>query len=467
MPMRSSRQPLTSTKVTLAGACLVTLLLAGCGWSPGGPALETPTAIAPLVLQPPATRSAELLTLVAMMPPTATPLVADTPTPAPIETPTPLAEVEPPPFPTTESPAPETPVVTTTPEATSPPTHTDTPELAATIEITSNAVTMDGEASSTPFATEMPEEEPPEAESVASETAPASSGEAGTDDLEIVSALRATTITLPLAGAVTDFPLVDGWHGGQENRETAAGEARVRLLSPVTEGDLTGDGNAEIVALAEIGVGERSLVYLLAFANEGAESETPAPVQVARVLVGADVRVGVPRIEDGVVRLEVDQWQERSPFCCPVRRQLFGYALQGDMLAMVESEEIAIDNGEVALNELSLPQQVATAEQARDVGLIRTATRADEANVNAINLYTVTVAPREEVSVRAMTDSLPVRLFIASADEPVLWRDGSGDGSPFAVTLPTTQTIWIGVQGIEMATPYTLTVTLAPAAASR
>lgn len=482
LPMRSSRTHPRKALLALSAAGISALLLAGCGWSPGGPALETPTAIAPLVLQPPATRSAELLTLVAMMPPTATDTPAPTPSGAPMPLPSPTAS--PAPLPAAATPAPEE--ATAIPEV----APTDTPTDVPTVEPAETATLIAAETATATLtatmATEAASEATAEATTAEVATATAESTPAtviaanpeisATSEItpdeaittpvvrDIVAAVRATTITLPLAGAVTAFPMVDGRHAPSE-RKAEASDARVRLLSPVVQGDLTGDGVEEVVALAEIGVGDRSLVYLLAFAHKGT-ADTPALAQIARVLVGADVRVGALVIDNQIVRLEVVQWQGKSPLCCAVRRQQFGYRLEDEMLAMVESDDIAIAGGTVAVNEVALmPQAVATA-QAREPGLQRDATVAGEAEVGAINLYTLSVAAGDTLVISTESEALPVRLVVTSADEPVLWRDGSA-ALPLEITLPATQTLWIGVQGVEMATPYTLTVTLAPPAASR
>jgi len=409
---------------------------------------------------------------------TATPTLSptETPTASPTVTPTATSTATPTETPTethaetpTEAPT-ETPSLTATAaESAVPAEETGTPILLPATSSRATAVSETTIQDEEDVLTENPTAETPLPEEIATTQA------TPIDPLQ--RALRNSTILLPLAGAATPFDLVNGvanstslsgsvalsnsvvLTGTTESTAPAPStaapptstvgvandETAVRLLSPVATGDLDGDGVDEAAAYAELQSGDRRFNYLIVFSQQD-----EAWVQRARVLLGAGVVISPIVIEEGLVKLTVEEWQTGLPLCCALRAEERHYALavnarDGDTLTVVEGEQLPVEGSAV---EETLTQEIAALP----------ARITDRVDVDVTHLYTISIDANVPVTISVTSGRLPVEFAMASADEPILWLPVRANAREFTGQFPTTQRFVIGIRAAESPLSYTLVV---------
>jgi hypothetical protein len=217
------------------------------------------------------------------------------------------------------------------------------------------------------------------------------------------------------------------------------------MLAPVATGDLDGDGVDEAIAYAEVQNGDRRLIYLIAFTqnNDGW-------TQRARVLLGAGVLLSPIRVEEGLVKLTVEEWQEGFPLCCALRAEERRYALEtnardGDTLAVVESDQLSVDGdavGEIITQTIpALPARIT-----------------DRVGVNVAHLYTMTIPANTPFTITVESGRLPIEFAVASASEPIQWLSAREEIKQFSGQLSTAQELTIGIRAAESAASYTLDI---------
>jgi heat shock protein HslJ len=130
--------------------------------------------------------------------------------------------------------------------------------------------------------------------------------------------------------------LDDGVYEGAPLVEGASSQPRVLLWEELSAfGDLDGrPGEEAAVLLSEssAGSGERVHLAVVAVREGGA-------VNVATALVGDRTRVRTMAITGGAIAMDVVEAGTKDAACCPTRLAQKRYALSGDRLAMVSSED--------------------------------------------------------------------------------------------------------------------------------
>jgi heat shock protein HslJ len=136
--------------------------------------------------------------------------------------------------------------------------------------------------------------------------------------------------------------LTDGSYEGEPFVEGGASRPTVTFIeTPITYGDVTGDGQAEaVVLLAENSGGSGTFVYLALVVNQDGQ-----PVNVATTLLGDRAQVDSMSVENNQIVVELVQHGPDDPMCCPSQRVIKTFALQGDQLVEISSQVIEAENG--------------------------------------------------------------------------------------------------------------------------
>jgi heat shock protein HslJ/LysM repeat protein len=132
--------------------------------------------------------------------------------------------------------------------------------------------------------------------------------------------------------------LTNGTYEGEPFVEGGASRPTVTFIpDPVAYGDVPGDDqNDAAVLLAENSGGSGTFVYLAVVVNQDGQ-----PVNVATILLGDRAQVQSMKIENKQIAVNLIQHGPDDPMCCPSQQVIKTFALQGDQLVEVSSEEVS------------------------------------------------------------------------------------------------------------------------------